>query len=61
MENPCVERQNNLITRIDKTDHTYINDFRSAPWLLKCDISNFTHAFIDTNTEHEETKTGPIR
>ena len=47
--------QNNFITR---TDHTYINDCRSAPWLLQCDISNFTHTFIDTNTEHKETKKG---
>ena len=48
------------LTRIDKdwqdwkTDHTYINDCRSAPWLLQCDISNFTHVFIDKNTEHKE-------
>ena len=27
-------------------------------WLLQCDISNFTHASIDTNTEHKETIKG---
>lgn len=36
-------------------NHTIVNECRSAPQLIVCDISNFTHAFIDINTEHRET------